>query len=53
MINASDQILELVIQEHSPDDWRRMIDTCLEGPSDIVVLKEFIQIPTEFPHQSL
>jgi isoamylase len=44
MINASDQSLEFVIQEQSPNGWRRMIDTSLEGPNDIVGVEESLPL---------
>jgi isoamylase len=42
MINASDQSEDFVIQEARPNGWRRMIDTSLEGPNDIVGVQESI-----------
>lgn len=40
MINSSDQPEEFVIQEARPRGWRRMIDTSLEEPNDIIGVGE-------------
>lgn len=46
MINSSDLPEDFVIQEARPKGWRRIIDTSLEGPNDIVGVDESPLLPS-------
>ncbi len=47
MINASDQPIEFVIQEHRANGWRRMIDTSIQGLHGISELEEALPLASE------
>ena len=46
MINAWDQALDFTIQDGSPEEWRRVVDTGLESPDDIATDLDGVSIPS-------
>jgi glycogen operon protein len=46
MINAYREMLDFTIQEGVPEDWKRVVDTGLPSPLDIVELAEAPNIHT-------